>query len=78
MALGGRLGGGLRRHHRVLPILLDGGHLAQDPPEITRVPLQIAPDSWLNLNNYREVFQRESFVRYLFNTALVSFPPSPR
>jgi ABC-type glycerol-3-phosphate transport system permease component len=42
------------------------------PPEITRVPLQIAPDSWLNLNNYREVFQRESFVRYLFNTALVA------
>ena len=42
------------------------------PPEITRVPLQIAPDSWLNLNNYREVFQRESFLRYLFNTALVA------
>jgi ABC-type glycerol-3-phosphate transport system permease component len=42
------------------------------PPEIIRVPLQIAPDNWLNLNNYREVFQRESFVRYLFNTALVA------
>jgi ABC-type glycerol-3-phosphate transport system permease component len=42
------------------------------PPEIIRVPLQIAPDSWFNLNNYREVFQREPFIRYLFNTALVA------
>jgi ABC-type glycerol-3-phosphate transport system permease component len=42
------------------------------PPEIIRVPLQVAPDNWLNLNNYREVFQRESFIRYLFNTALVA------
>jgi ABC-type glycerol-3-phosphate transport system permease component len=43
------------------------------PPEIIRVPLQVAPDNWLNLNNYREVFQREPFIRYLFNTALVAF-----
>jgi multiple sugar transport system permease protein len=42
------------------------------PPEIIRVPLQVAPDSWGNLNNYREVFQRENFLRYLFNTALVA------
>jgi ABC-type glycerol-3-phosphate transport system permease component len=42
------------------------------PPEIIRVPLQIAPDHWGNLNNYREVFQRENFLRYLFNTALVA------
>jgi ABC-type glycerol-3-phosphate transport system permease component len=42
------------------------------PPEIIRVPLQVAPDNWLNLGNYREVFQREPFVRYLFNTALVA------
>jgi len=42
------------------------------PPEITRVPLQIAPDEWLNLSNYREVFERENFVRYLLNTALVA------
>ena len=42
------------------------------PPEIIRVPLQVAPDNWLNLANYREVFQRENFVRYLFNTALVA------
>jgi len=42
------------------------------PPEIIRVPLQVAPDNWLNLNNYREVFHRENFVRYLFNSALVA------
>jgi ABC-type glycerol-3-phosphate transport system permease component len=42
------------------------------PPEIIRVPLQVAPDNWLNLNNYREVFQRENFIRYLFNSALVA------
>jgi ABC-type glycerol-3-phosphate transport system permease component len=42
------------------------------PPEIIRVPLQVAPDHWGNLNNYREVFQRENFLRYLFNTALVA------
>lgn len=42
------------------------------PPEIIRVPLQVAPDSWANLSNYREVFQRENFIRYLFNSALVA------
>ncbi len=42
------------------------------PPEIIRVPLQVAPDNWLNLNNYREVFHRENFIRYLFNSALVA------
>jgi ABC-type glycerol-3-phosphate transport system permease component len=42
------------------------------PPEIIRVPLQVAPDNWLNLANYREVFHRENFVRYLFNSALVA------
>ena len=42
------------------------------PPEIIRVPLQVAPDNWVNLHNYREVFQRENFLRYLFNSALVA------
>jgi ABC-type glycerol-3-phosphate transport system permease component len=42
------------------------------PPEITRVPLQVSPDNWLNLSNYREVFARENFVRYLLNSALVA------
>jgi ABC-type glycerol-3-phosphate transport system permease component len=41
-------------------------------PEIQRLPLQILPDSWTNLANYREVFQREPFGRYLFNSALVA------
>jgi ABC-type glycerol-3-phosphate transport system permease component len=42
------------------------------PPEITRVPLQVSPDDWLNLSNYREVFARENFFRYLLNSALVA------
>jgi multiple sugar transport system permease protein len=41
-------------------------------PEIQRVPLQISPDHWLNLSNYREVFHREAFVRYLLNSALIA------
>ena len=41
-------------------------------PEIQRVPLQIAPDSWLNFTNYFEVFKREPFLRYLLNSAIVA------
>src|SRR6187431_1127795 len=41
-------------------------------PEIQRVPLQIAPDHWLNFSNYAEVFKREPFLRYLLNSALVA------
>src|SRR5262252_2249609 len=41
-------------------------------PEIQRVPLQIAPDHWLNFGNYLEVFKREPFLRYLLNSALVA------
>src|SRR5206468_12438380 len=41
-------------------------------PEIQRVPLQIAPDNWLNINNYFEVFKREPFMRYLLNSAIVA------
>ena len=41
-------------------------------PEIQRVPLQIAPDHWLNFSNYVEVFKREPFLRYLLNSALVA------
>ena len=41
-------------------------------PEIQRVPLQIAPDHWLNLNSYVEVFQREPFLRYLLNSTIVA------
>jgi ABC-type glycerol-3-phosphate transport system permease component len=41
-------------------------------PEIQRVPLQVAPDRWTNLDNYREVFQRQPFARFLLNSALVA------
>jgi ABC-type glycerol-3-phosphate transport system permease component len=41
-------------------------------PEIQRVPLQVAPDDWLNFGNYVEVFKREPFLRYLMNSALVA------
>ena len=41
-------------------------------PEIQRVPLQVLPDHWTNLANYREVFQRQPFGRFLLNSALVA------
>src|SRR5262245_63915785 len=41
-------------------------------PEIQRLPLQILPDRWGNLDNYREVFQRQPFGRFLLNSALVA------
>jgi ABC-type glycerol-3-phosphate transport system permease component len=41
-------------------------------PEIQRVPLQIAPDNWLNFGNYFEVFKREPFLRYLLNSTIVA------
>jgi multiple sugar transport system permease protein len=41
-------------------------------PEIQRLPRQVFPDRWLHLDNYREVFQRQPFARFLFNSALVA------
>ncbi len=41
-------------------------------PEIQRVPLQIFPDRWANLDNYHEVFHRESFGRYLTNSSVIA------
>lgn len=41
-------------------------------PEIQRLPLQILPDRWFQLDNYREVFQRQPFGRFLANSALVA------
>ncbi len=41
-------------------------------PEIQRVPLQIVPDAWTNFSNYREVFLRHPFGRYLLNSALIA------
>src|SRR3989475_9779678 len=41
-------------------------------PEIQRVPLQLSPDRWSNAENYREVFRRERFARFLVNSALLA------
>jgi ABC-type glycerol-3-phosphate transport system permease component len=41
-------------------------------PEIQRVPLEIAPDNWLNFANYFEAFKREPLLRYLLNSAIVA------
>ena len=41
-------------------------------PEIQRVPLEIAPDDWLNFANYVEVFKRQPFLRYLLNSSIVA------
>jgi multiple sugar transport system permease protein len=41
-------------------------------PEIQRVPLQVAPDHWLNLANYVEVFTRTPFLRFLLNSFIVA------
>jgi len=41
-------------------------------PEIQRVPLRIPPDHWTNLANYREVFARQPFGRFLLNSALIA------
>jgi len=41
-------------------------------PEIQRVPLQIFPDSWSHWENYRDVFTKQPFWRYLFNSALIA------
>jgi multiple sugar transport system permease protein len=41
-------------------------------PEIQRLPLSVFPDRWGNLDNYREVFQRQPFARFLLNSALIA------
>ena len=41
-------------------------------PEIQRVPLQVFPDSWSHWQNYRDVFTKQPFGRYLFNSALIA------
>jgi ABC-type glycerol-3-phosphate transport system permease component len=71
--------------HRIVAALVAAGALSvffpffwmvvtslKTVPEIQRVPLQVAPDHWTNLANYREVFQRQPFGRFLLNSALVA------
>ena len=36
------------------------------------MPLQLSPDRWSNAENYREVFRRERFARFLVNSALLA------
>ena len=42
------------------------------PEEILRVPLTFLPDRSFNLQNYVEIFKRQPFHLYLWNTFLVS------
>jgi multiple sugar transport system permease protein len=42
------------------------------PDEITRVPLSFLPDRLFNLANYVEIFKRQPFHLYLWNTFIVS------
>lgn len=42
------------------------------PEEILRVPLTFLPDRLFNLQNYFEIFKRQPFHLYLWNTFLVS------
>ena len=73
------------RWHRLAVLLVGGGALLvvfplfwmavtslKTVPEIQRVPLRIPPDHWTNLANYREVFARQPFGRFLFNSALIA------
>ena len=41
-------------------------------PEIQRVPLQFAPDNWLNFSNYVDVFRKQPFLRFLLNSTIVA------
>ena len=72
-------------HHRLVLCLVTAGALIvffpffwmvvtslKTVPEIQRLPLQVAPDRWSNLDNYREVFQRQPFGRFLLNSAIVA------
>jgi len=42
------------------------------PDEILRVPLTFLPDRFFNLQNYFEIFKRQPFHLYLWNTFFVS------
>jgi ABC-type glycerol-3-phosphate transport system permease component len=56
----------------VFPLVWMAATSLKTAPEIQRVPLQIAPDRFTNLDNYREVFARQPFGRFLLNSALVA------
>ncbi len=56
----------------VFPLLWMAVTSFKTVPEIQRVPLRILPDHWTNLANYREVFARQPFGRFLLNSALIA------
>src|SRR5207245_9435701 len=56
----------------VVPFVWIGLTSLKTAPEIQRVPLQLSPDRWSNAENYREVFRRERFARFLVNSALLA------
>lgn len=73
------------RGHWLIAVLVSAGALAvffpffwmavtslKTVPEIQRVPLQVMPDHWTHLDNYREVFARQPFGRFLLNSALIA------
>lgn len=42
------------------------------PAEIQRLPISFFPDSFKNLSNYEEVFNRQPFMRFIANSMLIS------
>src|SRR5688572_23879599 len=40
--------------------------------EIYRVPITWLPDNLLNLDSYREIFERQPFLRFMLNSLVVS------
>lgn len=51
-----------------IPVLWTVTTSFKTPKEIMTVPPTLLPESFTNLDNYEEVFQREEFGRYLLNT----------
>ena len=42
------------------------------PAEIQAIPLKFLPDNWLNFQNYIDLFKRQPFHLYVWNTIVVS------
>lgn len=42
------------------------------PAEIQAIPLKFFPDNWLNFQNYIDLFKRQPFHLYVWNTIVVS------
>ncbi|RMF88581.1 MAG: carbohydrate ABC transporter permease [Nitrospinota bacterium] len=56
----------------LFPFLWMGLTSLKTAPEIQRVPLEFLPDRLTNLDNYREVFHRLPFGRFLANSFFIS------